>query len=164
MPTRQKYSTSVWVPIICSQNDLDSFYRESENLYVDKSVERSIVAIVSPSVRIGSGLKSPPGIPIITTILTGCTQAIGRVLDLTAVYEHSPLFMGVSEKSLRPITLREREVLERIACGESVKQIAYGMGISQHTVITYKRNLYMKTGARSLQQLAIYAVLHSMLP
>jgi DNA-binding NarL/FixJ family response regulator len=60
--------------------------------------------------------------------------------------------------------MREREVLERIACGEAVKQIAYSMGISQHTVITYKRNLYMKTGARSLQQLAIYAVLHSMLP
>jgi DNA-binding CsgD family transcriptional regulator len=164
MQTRQKCSISVWVPIICSQNDLDSFYRELENLYVAETVERSIVAIVSPSVRIGSGLKSPPGIPIITTILTGCTQTIGRVLDLTAVYEHSSLFMGVSEKSLRPITMREREVLERIACGEAVKQIAYSMGISQHTVITYKRNLYMKTGARSLQQLAIYAVLHSMLP
>ncbi|WP_422481328.1 helix-turn-helix transcriptional regulator [Pleomorphochaeta sp. DL1XJH-081] len=161
---RQEDSISVWVPIICSKNDLDSFNRDLEDSHIAKAVSQSIVAVVSPSVRIGSGLKSPQGIPVITTILTGCMQTIGRVLNLNAVYEHSPLFMGVSEKSPHPITMREREVLERIACGDSVKQIAYGMGLSQHTVITYKRNLYMKTGARSLQQLAIYAVLNSMLP
>ena len=38
------------------------------------------------------------------------------------------------------------------------------MGISPYTVITHKRNLYLKTGAHSMQQLALFALLHAMLP
>ena len=72
--------------------------------------------------------------------------------------------MMVSESEGKSITSREHEVLDWIASGASIKEISYAMGISPYTVITHKRNLYLKTGAHSMQQLALFALLHAMLP
>ena len=157
-------SLSIWVPIIFSQNDLDSFHSDMARWCPKQRSYRCVVAILSPGLHLEKSLENQSGIPITTSLPTGCMADIARVLDLETGGGSSLPLPGVSEDSHRPITVREREVLDRIASGDSVKQIAFSMGISQHTVITYKRNLYMKTGARSLQQLALFAVLHPMLP
>ena len=64
------------------------------------------------------------------------------------------------ETSGGAITRRERQVLHLIAQGAPAKEISYRLGISRHTVVSYRRSLYLKTGARSLQQLALYAAMH----
>ncbi len=48
---------------------------------------------------------------------------------------------------------REWEVLERIALGESAKQIALALGLSSRTVEGYRANILRKTGVRSTTEL-----------
>jgi len=57
------------------------------------------------------------------------------------------------------LTKREEEVLVLLAQGSTLKEIAYQLGISFHTVMSHRRNLCLKTGAKTLQQLALWAVL-----
>lgn len=86
------------------------------------------------------------------TVLTldRCIQPI-----LSALGEDGSFVPGEGE-----LTTRERQVLQLIAQGAPAKEISYRLGISQHTVVSYRRSLYLKTGARSLQQLALYATMH----
>jgi DNA-binding CsgD family transcriptional regulator len=60
------------------------------------------------------------------------------------------------------LTQRENQILHLIAQGGSLKEISYELGISQHTVVAHKRSIYLKTGTRSVQQLTLYAVLHTL--
>ena len=66
----------------------------------------------------------------------------------------------VAEQAPRLLTHREMQILKLIATGNSIKEISHTLGISVHTVTTHKRNLYLKTGAHTMQQLALFAVLH----
>src|SRR5262249_1820660 len=50
-------------------------------------------------------------------------------------------------------TGREWEVLERIALGESAKEIAHGLGLSSRTVEGYRANILRKAGVRSTTEL-----------
>lgn len=67
---------------------------------------------------------------------------------------------SVSEWNGRAFTNRERQVMELLARGIGIKAISYELGISKYTVIAYRRSLYLKTGARSLQQLTLFAALY----
>lgn len=58
------------------------------------------------------------------------------------------------------LTKREEQVLSLIAQSLSSKEISLKLGISVHTVVAYRRSLYLKTGARTPQQLALYALLY----
>jgi DNA-binding CsgD family transcriptional regulator len=71
-----------------------------------------------------------------------------------------PYQMGLSDYYNNELTPREKEVLELIAQGLSLKEISFRLTISRHTVVSYRRSLYLKTGARTLQQLVLYATLH----
>jgi DNA-binding CsgD family transcriptional regulator len=57
-------------------------------------------------------------------------------------------------------TPRENEILRLLARGMSTKEISYQMGIRATTVVSHRRNIYMKTGINSLQQLMVFAVLN----
>ncbi len=57
-------------------------------------------------------------------------------------------------------TPREHEILRLLAHGLSTKEISYQMGIRATTVVSHRRNIYMKTGINSLQQLVVFAVLN----
>lgn len=87
--------------------------------------------------------------------LKDCIKLILKQLDIES------LCVDVaSEQSVQFFTTREQQVLELIAQGLSLKEISYRLKISIHTVVSYRRSLYLKTGARSLQQLVLYATLH----
>ncbi len=56
------------------------------------------------------------------------------------------------------LTQREREVLQRIAEGESTKEIAVQLGISAHTVTTHRRNIMAKLNIHKHADLVRYAI------
>jgi DNA-binding NarL/FixJ family response regulator len=87
--------------------------------------------------------------------LKGCIKLILKQLEIESICADV-----ASEQSVQFFTKREQQVLELIAQGLSLKEISYRLKISIHTVVSYRRSLYLKTGARSLQQLVLYATLH----
>jgi DNA-binding NarL/FixJ family response regulator len=60
------------------------------------------------------------------------------------------------------LSARERETLQRIASGESTKQIAAAFGVSNKTVETHRRRIMDKLGVHSIAELTKYAVQHGL--
>lgn len=56
------------------------------------------------------------------------------------------------------LTTREREVLQLLAEGLSVKRIAHQLGLSTKTIETYRQQLMHKLGMHSIAELVKYAV------
>jgi DNA-binding CsgD family transcriptional regulator len=54
-----------------------------------------------------------------------------------------------SSTAIRKLTRREREIALQIARGRDTKQIAYNLGISPHTTITYVNRIRAKLGVRN---------------
>ena len=63
----------------------------------------------------------------------------------------------------RPVSARERELLDLLAAGYSNRQIASLLFISPKTVESHKRNIMAKLGLSSCSELLRYAVLRSLL-
>jgi two-component system, NarL family, nitrate/nitrite response regulator NarL len=59
--------------------------------------------------------------------------------------------------SVTPLTQREREVLERVARGESNREIAEGLGLSEHTVKNHMKNILQKLHLDNRVQLTRFA-------
>ncbi len=55
----------------------------------------------------------------------------------------------------KPLTEKEQEVLKLLKKGKHRKQIACEMDISINTVNTHLRNLHLKTGTHSIQELIL---------
>jgi DNA-binding NarL/FixJ family response regulator len=64
----------------------------------------------------------------------------------------------------RPLAPREREILRRIAGGESTKQIARSLGVGTKTVETHRRRLMHKLNKHTVAELTKYAVIHGLTP
>ena len=62
------------------------------------------------------------------------------------------------DNSFDLLTAREREVLQMLAEGKTVKDIARGLDLSTHTVDTHKSNLMQKLGLHNMAELILYAV------
>jgi two-component system, NarL family, response regulator NreC len=56
------------------------------------------------------------------------------------------------------LTEREIEILQLLVRGESIKEIADKLNISNHTALSHRRNISDKLGIKSVAALAIYAV------
>lgn len=52
------------------------------------------------------------------------------------------------------LTRRQREVLGRLLLGRSMKQVAHGMGVSEHTVQDHRKAIYQRMGVSSRSELA----------
>jgi two-component system, NarL family, nitrate/nitrite response regulator NarL len=90
-------------------------------------------------------------------------QALDRVLEGQAVVESSLLRAALSlpmplrspeGQRLHSLTSREREALGRIAAGDSTKEIARAMHVSESTARTHVQNVLTKLGVRSRLQAA----------
>jgi len=73
---------------------------------------------------------------------------------------HLPQNERLDEAS--PLTPREREILRRVAAGETSRQIALALGISAKTVEWHRGNLMTKLGLRSVAELVRYALEHGL--
>ncbi|HLB94811.1 MAG TPA: response regulator transcription factor [Nitrospiria bacterium] len=62
-----------------------------------------------------------------------------------------------SESKLNPLTSREKEILQFLAKGESNKEIANALSISEHTVKIHLKNILKKLHMNNRIQAAIYA-------
>ena len=60
------------------------------------------------------------------------------------------------------LTQRETEVLRRIACGHSTKEIAYSLGMSFKTAACHRYRLMDKLGIHDAVRLTHYAVQHNL--
>ena len=58
----------------------------------------------------------------------------------------------------RALSSREREILQRIADGQSTKLIASALGVSGKTIETHRRRMMEKLGLHSVAELTKYAV------
>ncbi len=66
------------------------------------------------------------------------------------------------EKKNVHLTQRETEVLKMVVLGYSNKEIADKLFISQHTVITHRKNITAKLGIKSVAGLTVYAILNKL--
>ena len=67
-----------------------------------------------------------------------------------------------SRGELGRISLREREILQLIAEGESTKEIAYQLDLSIKTVETHRTNIMKKLNLFSVAELTKYAIRHGL--
>lgn len=65
---------------------------------------------------------------------------------------------GEGEKVSSLLTVREREVLQLVAEGRTVKEIATTLGLSVKTVETHRGRLMAKLGIRSVAELTKFAI------
>ncbi|MFA5468614.1 MAG: helix-turn-helix transcriptional regulator [Sphaerochaetaceae bacterium] len=90
---------------------------------------------------------------------SGCV-AMSRCMPY--IYDYlgveKPEALSLSEEAYCPVTKREHDVLELLAQGQTLKEVAYSMGISKNTVVSHQRSLYLKTGCRNVIQLVLYAI------
>jgi DNA-binding NarL/FixJ family response regulator len=61
-------------------------------------------------------------------------------------------------RSQRNLSIREQDILQRIADGQTTKEIARTLGVSSKTVETHRRRIMEKLGRHSVAQLTKYAV------
>jgi DNA-binding NarL/FixJ family response regulator len=89
-------------------------------------------------------------------------EAIGRGargdLYIDPAVARSVARRAVREPEAEPLTLRERDVLERIARGLTNRQIAEELFISPNTVETHRRHILEKLGVRSRAELVAQAL------
>jgi DNA-binding NarL/FixJ family response regulator len=77
---------------------------------------------------------------------TFCCPVVARVLVETPSGQSSE----VPTLGLRPLTPRELEVLERIARGQTDRQIAITLGLAVGTVHTHRKHIMAKLGVRNV--------------
>ena len=142
---------SVYLPLIFTENEYRFFCNATDHI----SADLAVLAITHDAFAARLSSNAVP-----SATIASCIGEITRILQYSG--SAIPLYpvCAVSETPHRSFTQREREVLRLVATGHSIKEIAYTLHISEHTVTSHKRNLYLKTGAHTMQQLALFALLH----
>lgn len=85
-------------------------------------------------------------------------EALDAIEAGRSVIDPGPLRIPArNANSLRELSPREKEILARIAGGQSTKQMSCAMNITVDTVRTYVKNVLTKLGAHSRLQLAALA-------
>jgi two-component system nitrate/nitrite response regulator NarL len=85
-------------------------------------------------------------------------EALDAIEGGRTVIDPGPLRVPARDTSrLRELSPREREILARIAGGQSTEQMSSAMNITVHTVRTYVKNVLAKLGVHSRLQLAALA-------
>ena len=92
----------------------------------------------------------------IRDVLNGRVYVSSRISSdvLTAVHHNST----PSERPLVTLTPREREVLQLVAEGRTIRGISNILSIASRTVVFHKSNLMDKLGLRTTAELTCYAI------
>jgi DNA-binding NarL/FixJ family response regulator len=120
------------------------------------------VGLATEAFRIGAAgyvLKVAAGEELLTAIrevLAGRTYITPRIAGEVMQNLMNP----VEESGQALLTIREREVLQLLAEGKTLKEIGAVLNVSQRTVEFHKNNIVAKTGLRTTAELARYAARH----
>jgi DNA-binding NarL/FixJ family response regulator len=120
--------------------------------------EKFISAALQSGVQ-GYVLKELAGAELLTAlraVLAGQIYLAPEVSTLVVRSFRRQLEAG--EASEGRLTDREREVLRRVAEGETTKGISFSLGVSMKTIETHRLNLMRKLGLRSVAELTKYAL------
>ena len=124
-------------------------------LYLQQVVENALQQterVCAMIKQMGDNHEEPAGAP---RRKAGWESRTGRVSDIRA-----SAVMFPSENGQKPLTRREREVLNLISEGLSNKQGALQMGISPRTFESHRAEAMRKLGARNTADLVRLALLH----
>ena len=107
-------------------------------------------AVLDPGVqrRLLSAATRTPGAPATTPALAGATSAGGAAAP------------SADPGGVDDLTPREAEVLKLIAAGQSNREIARTLFVSEATVKTHVNRIFAKTGSRDRVQAMRYAYTH----
>jgi DNA-binding NarL/FixJ family response regulator len=120
------------------------------------------VALATRAFRLGASgyvLKHAAAEELVVAVreaLAGRTYITPRIANDVLQNLMSHPSEGVKDGS--GLTIREREVLQLLAEGKIIKEIATILNVSPRTVEFHKNNLAAKTGLRTIAELARYAV------
>ncbi|MFA6732095.1 MAG: helix-turn-helix transcriptional regulator [Spirochaetia bacterium] len=64
-----------------------------------------------------------------------------------------------ASESAAYLTRRERQILNLYLSGKDTREVAEQLGIQSSTVIAHKKHLFLKSGAHSVSQLLVWAML-----
>lgn len=100
----------------------------------------------------------------IRTVVAGQSYLSPRLVDVMVNGYARPARAQAAPAPARPLAPREREILQRIAGGETTKEIARALGVGTKTVETHRRRLMQKLNKHSVAELTKYAVLEGLTP
>ena len=86
-----------------------------------------------------------------------------QVFNIVDNFEVVKVEAGAIRTPPYSVTQREVEVLEKMSEGLTVKEIASLLYVSTHTIVSHKKNLLEKFGARNSIELAVKAVRHNII-
>ena len=92
----------------------------------------------------------------IRTVMTDKVYLSPKIAE--AVVNGYVLPVGSRAGKGRALSARERQILQRIADGETTKQIALAFKVSSKTIETHRRRIMQKLGKHSVAELTKYAV------
>jgi DNA-binding NarL/FixJ family response regulator len=75
----------------------------------------------------------------------------------------NPVSVGSPPASMRPLSAREREIVQLVAEGKSSKEVAVALGISVKTAETHRANILRKLEMHSMSELTRYAIKNHMI-
>lgn len=90
--------------------------------------------------------------------ITSSMQQISELFDHFVSTERAK-----EEGESQELTAREREILVCVVKGMTNKRIAEHLFLSQHTVVTHRRNIGQKLQIKSPSALALYAMMHGLI-
>jgi NarL family two-component system response regulator LiaR len=104
-------------------------------------------------------LKTAPAEDVITAVRDAAAGTASLSPELLTRFTQA-LRRPPAPDPLRPLSPREREVLQLIARGHSNRQIARDLAIGEQTVKTHVRSILTKLGLQDRVQAAIFAIRH----
>lgn len=121
------------------EEDVLQAFRAGTRAYVLKGVSGGDLAEIARAVHSGDVYVTP----------TLASRVLAEMTDTDS--------NAVSPSGIDTLTERERQILERVASGDSNKEIAYYLSISEKTVKHYMTNIMQKLHARNRVEAAILA-------
>ena len=95
------------------------------------------------------------------TILKALSEENFIILDSNckvSEFRENLIYLKPKDEKYIKITKREKEVLSLILKGQNNSKIAKQLGISERTIESHRRNIYLKIGVHSISQLTLWAL------
>jgi two-component system response regulator NreC len=119
-------------------------------------VRQGLRVLMEQAETVGYSLKTQAAVDFVQAILDAPQGAISLSPRVARAVVQA--YLTRSDLPPDPLTSREREILQRIAEGETTKEIASRLGLSVKTVESHRINLMRKLDIHETATLVRYAI------